>query len=246
MIARAVQQSGQLRVEALAALTGVSAVTIRRDLVDLEARGAVRRSAGVALRVLAAGEPIPFGQRFAADQARKEALAEVVAEQIADYESVILDNGTSVYAVALRLAGRPITAMPLSLHAAVALGARPGAHVIVPGGPVEPDSLALLGSQTVDAVRAMRADVLVLGACAISADGELLAEHYEDALVKKAALESARRVILVATGDKADRPANFRFGTAADIDAVVTTPDMSPQAIAALRAAGVEVRLVAR
>ena len=88
---------------------------------------------------------------------------------INDYDSLIIDNGTTCHAVALELAGRPVTALCLSLHIAAALAAVPGARVIVPGGPVEPDTLALYGSQAVDAVRNLSADVLLLGACSASA-----------------------------------------------------------------------------
>lgn len=244
MIARAVQGSGRLQVAQLAELTGASEVTIRRDLAELERRGVIRRSAGAANRLLSSGEPLPFGSRFAEDQPRKLRIAQAAAHHVKDYDSVIIDNGTSAYAVALELAGRPITAIPLSLHAAVALGSRPGARVIVPGGPVEADTLALLGSQAVDAVRAIHADVLVLGACAISSVGDLLSESYEDAILKRAAIAAARRTLLVMTGDKFDRTASFAFGNIQNLSQVITTVGAKREVVDLLRATGVEVELV--
>lgn len=238
------QKAGALRIEALADLTGVSPVTIRRDLVDLESHGSIRRTPGGAARTFKHGEPMPFSLRFAEGRDVKMRLAAVVAQMINDYESVIIDNGTTCYAVALELAGRPLTVLALSLHAAVALGSQPGARVIVPGGPVDTDTLALMGSQTVDAVRNMRADVLVLGTCSASATRGLTSTLYEDALVKQESLQSSSRRILVTVADKMNRMSNFRFGSPADLTHLVTTSDARPEMLALFRDEGVEVILV--
>ena len=69
----------------------------------------------------------------------------------------------------------------------------PGARVIVPGGPVEQDTLALYASQAIDAVRAISADVLLIGACSVSAARGLTSATYEDAQLKRALQAAARR-----------------------------------------------------
>ncbi|MGC3994833.1 MAG: DeoR/GlpR family DNA-binding transcription regulator [Propionicimonas sp.] len=241
LIIQSLQTSGLLRVEQLADLTGASQVTIRRDLVDLEAHGALRRVPGGAARTVKDGGAVPYSVRITEDREVKARLAAAVAGLIADYESVIIDNGTTCHAVAQELAGRPITALCLSLHAAVALGSTPGARVIIPGGPVEPDTLALLGSQAIDAVRSMRADALVIGACSASATRGLTSTLYEDALIKRASIESSTRRILVTVADKLNRTSNFRFGVPADLTHLVITDDASADLLALFREDGVEV-----
>src|ERR1700742_39533 len=169
LIVQTVRNSGRIRIGQLAELTGASAVTIRRDLADLEAHGALRRTRGGAARAIKFGEEASYQVRASEDAEAKSRLAGAAAALISDYDSVIIDNGTTCHAVARELAGRPVTALCLSLHVAGALAAVPGARVIVPGGPVEPDALALYGSQAVDAVRAISADVVLIGACSVSA-----------------------------------------------------------------------------
>lgn len=243
MIVQSLRTGGRMSVDQLAELTGASGVTIRRDLVDLEAHDALRRVRGGAVRTVKRSEVLPFRLRIAEDLELKNRLAVATAELINDYESVIIDNGTTCHAVATELAGRPVTALCLSLHAAVAIGATPGARVIVPGGPVEPDTLALMGSEAVDAVRSMRADVLVLGTCSASASRGLTSTLYEDALIKRTALESSSRRILVTIADKLNRTSNFRFGVPADLTHLVITDDAPAELLSIFRDDGVEVIL---
>ena len=119
----------------------------------------------------------------------------------------------------------------------------PGARVIVPGGPVEPDTLALYGSQVVDAVRDISADVMLLGACSISAAHGLTSATYEDAQLKRASIQAASKTILVATGAKLNQTSNFRFSDAADLAHLVTTADAPGEVLAAFEADGVPVTL---
>jgi DeoR/GlpR family transcriptional regulator of sugar metabolism len=230
-------------VEALVGLTGVSPITVRRDLAELEALGALRRTHGGAAKAMKRGAPMPFALRIGEDQERKQALARTVAAMVQDDESLILDNGTTCLAVAHELTGRPLTVLALSLHCAAALASAPGARVVVPGGPVETDSLAFLGSQAVDAVRDTRADVAVLGACSASADHGLTATTPEDAQVKRACIASAARTILVATGEKLERTSTFRFARPVQISALVTTPDAPAEILGLFHDAGVDVRI---
>jgi DeoR/GlpR family transcriptional regulator of sugar metabolism len=243
MIVQTVRPGGELRIGQLVELTGASAVTIRRDLAELEAHGLIRRTRGGVSRAVKFGEDVPYGVRAAEDQPAKARLAEAAAALINDYDSVIIDNGTTCHAVARELAGRPVTALCLSLHVAAAIAARPGARVIVPGGPVEADTLALYGSQAVDAVRSFSADVLVLGACAASVTRGLTASTYEDAQLKRASILAASKRILVTTGTKLKQTSNFRFGDPADLTHLITTRDSDQEAIDEFRINGVEVTI---
>jgi DeoR/GlpR family transcriptional regulator of sugar metabolism len=244
LIVQTVRGSGRIRIDQLAELTGASAVTIRRDLADLEAHGSLRRTRGGAARAAKFGEDVSYRIRAGEDQQAKARLAEAAAALINDYDSLIIDNGTTCHAVAHELAGRPVTALCLSLHVAAALAAVPGARVIVPGGPVEPDTLALYGSQAIDAVRAISADVLLIGACSVSATRGLTSATYEDAQLKRASIHAASKTILVTTGAKLNQTSNFRFGGAADIAHLITTADAPDEVLAAFQAEGVHLTLI--
>ena len=123
---RALSGTEAVSVTALARLTGVSAVTIRRDLKELAHKGLVTRVHGGALRAPKRGTAHPFPLRKTQDLEAKHLLAKATARLIDDGESVILDNGTTCDLVAENLAGRDITVLALSLRAAVTLAEAPG------------------------------------------------------------------------------------------------------------------------
>lgn len=242
-ILRALSPTSALSVQALARLTGVSAVTIRRDLASLAAEGRVTRVHGGALRAPLRGTPQPITLRRTEDLEAKRVLARATASLVEDGESVIIDNGTTCELVSQELVGRRIRVLCLSLSAAAALASMPGAIVTVPGGVVETDSLAMLTTTAVDAVRRFRADVGILGACATSLAGGLTCTEDYDATLKAAIIASSTRVVMPAAPRKLTRSSTYRFGDLTDLDALLTTTDADPETVIELREAGVAVEL---
>lgn len=244
MILRALGRQ-PISVDALAELTGASAVTIRRDLADLEGHGLLRRVHGGAVAVNLRGTPLPYTLRAAENAEGKAAVARQVARLISDDMAIILDNGSTLVAVADELVGRPLTALCLSLRTAVALGASSAATIVTAGGPVAPESLRSGSAASLAALRDFRADLAIVGACSANPANGLTVTTYEDAQIKRAIIASSARVVLAATGDKLQRTSSFRFGSLDDVDDLVTTPDAPDAALDEFRAAGVAVHLAA-
>ena len=230
-------------VDDLVRLTGASAITIRRDLADLEGQGLLRRVHGGAVAGTSRGARMPYALRSSEDLEAKEALGAITADLIADDSAVILDNGTTVDAVARHLAGRPLTALCMSLHAATPLAMASGAQVIVPGGMLLPQALAASPAASIAAINEMHADAAVLGACAVSAAAGLTTTTWDDAQIKKAIVGKSARRILVGTGRKLTRTSSFRFADLGEIDDLVTTDDVPEELLDDFRSAGVAVHV---
>lgn len=245
-IMNALARQPAVPLSTLVELTGASTVTLRRDLTHLAEQGLVDRVHGGVRRPRPRGEALPFSDRLDEDHAAKEGLARVAAAIVRDGESLIVDNGTTCYAVARALAGRPVTALALSLHAAAALAARPGVAVVVPGGPVQSDSLSFVGADALTAVSSMRADVAFLGACSASPEHGLTAVDYAESRVKAAVLSAAARRVLVTTAEKLNGTSTFAFGGIEQLTDLVVTDDAAPAARAEFEAAGVTVHVVTR
>lgn len=238
------ERTGRVSVADLAARLGTSEMTIRRDLEALESQDCLRRIRGGAVAVAGRGEALPFGTRRRLGWDAKQRLAARVAETIADRETVVLDNGTTCLAVAEHLAGRPLTVVPLSLHAATVLGERTGVRLVLPGGEVEPVELTFRGSRAVESVRALRVDVAVVSGCAADPSQGVSSTTLDDADLKRAAIAAASRTVLVVEGAKLTRTAPFTAAPLTAVDTLVTTADADPAALAAYREGGVDVVLV--
>src|SRR5690242_10558199 len=144
-IAEAVRAEGRLGVAELAALTGASEMTVRRDLEILAGQGVLERYRGGDRSLLLRGEEPPFALRATEGQAAKRRIAAEVATLVADGETVVVDSGTTCLEVARALERRRLTVVPLSLHAANALTGAPRLRLIIPGGEPRPGELALTG-----------------------------------------------------------------------------------------------------
>src|SRR5205823_3105002 len=80
---------------------------------------------------------------------------------------------------------------------AVALLEHEGLEVVALGGPVHPETRTVVGAEAVDALRAIRADLCILGACSLHADAGVTVLHREEAIVERVMLERAARVAAV-------------------------------------------------
>ena len=190
-IIHAVRAPGGARVADLVAATGVAPMTVRRDLAELERQGILRRVHGGATSVPSRGEHLPYAVRLASHTGAKASIARACAGLVPEGASVIVDDGSTCAAVARELAGRDLTVLAMSVHVAAALGARAGTRIVTPGGRLDPDELSWVGATAVDAVRAFRADVAVLGVCGWEVSAGLTSSTLEDAEVKRAVLVAA-------------------------------------------------------
>lgn len=228
-------------VAELARATGASEMTIRRDLEVLEAHGALRRVRGGAVSNLPGGVEPPYAIRAMSGGEAKDRLARTVLGLLTDGETIALDTGTTAVAVAKAMATRHFTAVPLSLHAAHELSRSTSIQMVLPGGQVRPGELSFYGTTPVRILRELCLDTFIMGCCGIDPVQGATAYNLDDVQVKRAAVASAQRIILVATAEKLGRTALGRICDAEDIALVVTEAAPGTPVVDELRARGVKV-----
>src|SRR3954452_17575246 len=142
------ERDGRVVSAWLAEELDVSIDSIRRDLHELEAVGALQRVHGGAVRPLAG--KARFLDRLEDQEPGREAVAARAATLIADDQLVAIGGGTT--AVALARALRPdlrATILPSSLDVALALRAHATVTVDVLGGRLDRGSHTLIGAGAV-------------------------------------------------------------------------------------------------
>ncbi|SDS97480.1 DeoR/GlpR family DNA-binding transcription regulator [Microlunatus soli] len=225
----------------LAVELNASEVTIRKDLDDLAAAGALRRVRGGAVSAARRGLTAPFVVREREAYPEKERIARAAAELIGDGEAVLLDSGTTGLQTAIALADHAITLMPLSAREIAALVDAPGVALVLPGGPVRPVELAFNGAVAERGVAMMRFDTFLLTPCAITAEHGVTAYDVDDATIKRTGIDAANRVIALAEGRKLARTAMAAVCEPGEIDILITDRDAPVAATDALVELGIEV-----
>ncbi len=240
-IVERLRRDGRVDVARLAVEFDTSEVTIRRDLDLLAEAGVLQRVHGGAVSLLMRGDELPFAMREVESSEAKARIGAAAAALVRDGEAVVVDSGTTGLAVARALSGRRLTVMPLSLPNANALTGSPSTNVLIPGGSARFGEGSLVGPMTVASLQGLRFDSVVLTCCGLSLDGGVTAHDLQDAAVKRAAVDSSSRVVLVAEGAKFARTALAVICPFDRVDVVVTDVNAPDDALGRLRAAGVTV-----
>lgn len=188
-------ENGQVSISELVERLQVSADTVRRDLGDLEKRGLVQKNHGgaIALDLSAMNRH----GRNALLPETKQRLGALVARQVPPGSTLFLDAGSTVLAVAACLTG-PLTVITTSMDIAQLFSDRPDIQLILLGGKWDRQQRLFAGSATLALLTRYRADIAVLGACAIHAQQGLSASQEADAEIKRAMLDASVEHWLVA------------------------------------------------
>ncbi len=226
-------------VETLCRELNASEASVRRDLAQLESENALKRVYGGAIPVQAAGDyALETGRR--SDE--KSHIAHLAANLIDDGETVILDGGTTVMAVARELAAKSIHVITNSLPIAEVLESYRNVELTLTGGYLDPRIRVMLGPFCEQMLGAIRADAVIMGIGSVTETGF----SNNNTLVvgsEKKMIEVADRMIVVADHTKFGRGAMFPVAPLEAADVVVSDKELAPEYVALLRRYQIDVHL---
>lgn len=180
---------------------GVSPMTARRDLAELERRGIVRRTHGGAVLPTISAHEDSFARRLELAAGDKLRLAEAAVDMLSARETVFLDSSTTTYYVARRLVetGLAATILTNSLPVMELLFKEggPGLEVIGIGGTLRRLTRSFVGPFAVRTVQGHFADRLFFSVKGIAANGMLTDADPLEAELKRTMIEQAGESILL-------------------------------------------------
>ncbi|MDW5326807.1 DeoR/GlpR family DNA-binding transcription regulator [Plantactinospora sp. KLBMP9567] len=236
--------SGRVTVAELSARTGVSEMTIRRDLELLEREGLLQRVHGGAVSTVSGSYEPPFAVRVRQHADAKARIGAAAAELIGGNETVVVDAGTTALATARALRGRrQLTVCALSVPASTELADEPGIRLIAAGGDVRAGEHCFVGPLAERIFEELRFDTFVLSVGGADPETGLTDFNLDDIRVKRAAIGASRRRVVVADSTKLGRATFARIGPVQLADVLVTDERADPEQVAALRDAGLTVVL---
>ena len=232
--------NGVRTISELAATLQVSEATVRRDLRTLEQRGELPRVHGGAVRVDDGEKREPlFHEKTTLRADEKERIAEAALGLIEDGDSIYLDGGSTVLALARKLSSRhELTVVTNSLMAAAEL-MESGHKLILLGGEFRPLSRTLVGPLTSPIGEALHIGKAFFGTIGLTASGVSTTDPGE-AFTKKLILGRAERAILLADSGKIGRTSLVDAGKLDDFSCLVTDSGASPDFLKILKKHRVE------
>ena len=261
LIVGLIYASGRASVTDLAERFSITTETVRRDLAALEAAGSVRRVHGGAVspdRFSTTEESIL--ERTVQRQPEKTRIAEAALALIppgphrqhpdrrrlhhgGPRRTPVRPGRRSRRAGHLPGPGSDaeLVVITHSLPIASRLSGEPGIALHLLGGKVRGLTQAAVGQSTVEAARRIRPDIAFIGTNGIHAAFGLSTPDPEEAAVKAAFVQSARRIVVLADSSKLDAETLVQFASLKDLDTVITDTQPSRELADALAEAGVEV-----
>jgi DeoR/GlpR family transcriptional regulator of sugar metabolism len=242
LINQRLSSAGEVAFADLAEELGVSEMTIRRDLDRLAREGHARLVRGGAISAISGSYEPPLVMRRATASAAKAAIGVAGAALVRDGDTVILDVGSTALELATSLRGRAgLTVVTASLPVAIELGNEPGITVVVTGGRVRRGELSLAGGMAEEAFSSFNCDLAFIGVGGLRAEPGLTDYNVDDARVKRAAIRSARRTVVLADSSKLGKVTFSTVARLTEIDALVTDAPADHMTVADAARLGVEI-----
>lgn len=240
---------GLLTVTELGQRFDVSEMTIRRDLLELETAGLVRRVHGGATRLLGRAYEPPFRMRQASALATKQALAKAAAAMIAEGDAIGLDVGSTVLEMVPEFVDVDnLTVVTASLRVAQRVAElhalEHSVRLIVTGGVTRADELSLTGQSAIEYYRSIRLDKAFISVGGISDDGTATEFNLEDAEVKRALIQASQEVVVLADSSKFGQTGFAHVTDLRRVSCLITDSGIDEATKRSLTAAGVNVKIV--
>lgn len=229
-------EDGRVSVSDLADRLGTSALTIRRDLSELEQRGQVERRYGEA--VLAAGATPSAGEEIPSFEAEKDAIARAAAQLVSDNELLFINTSSTALKIISLIEAHGVTVVTNSALAQ-GLPIPPEDMILVTGGEVRSPRGVLSGEFALANIRSVSATTCFVGCAGISTVTGITSTTQQEATVNSLMVERADRMVLLADSSKLGVAAGFTYAPLSRVALLITDDGATDEDVAVLKEAGV-------
>lgn len=236
------KEKDSVRVSNLSRILGVSEVTIRSYLEDMEKKGLLSRVHGGAVSSYKPYYSMNLNQRLETNKESKVAIAERVVELIQPNDTVMLNAGTTTLLVFRKLPQNyNLSIVTNSISIALEAEGNPNFNVILVGGSVNSKYQFSYGSDAIEQIKKYHADKLILSVDGISAEHGFTTYYDKEASVDVAMIEQSNCRIIAADHSKFGHSAFVKISDAAVADYIVTNDQLSRELTEELNKQGVTI-----
>lgn len=247
LILRLLEQKDEVLVTELSRQTGISEVTIRKDLTILQNRHLLLRTRGGAMRkpVENQNEDTAIAKKQMFNFKEKERIGIEATKMIKEGDFIVLDSGTTTLEIAKHLDKfQHLRILTNAMNIATELVKYNRFDVVLLGGNVRAKSLSMVGPLALSVLRNFSRYKLFLGVDSFSIENGVSTPSMEEALLNQIMIQQADQVIAVFDSSKFNKRSFVHIADTKELDYIITDRAIPTGMTAKLKAAGVEVRIV--
>lgn len=234
-----VEAQGTITVKEIADNLGVSDMTIRRDLEELDAAGELERVHGGARSAkprtqTMVGREYSHAEKRSKHAEQKQEVARTAASLIEEGSTIFLGTGTTVEQMALLLPEVHLRIVTNSLSVFNMLEERADCELCLVGGLYRRSTAAFVGPTAEDTLRTMGIDAAFIGANGVM-DNEISTSNMEEGRIQQLAFAKADRRYLVIDSSKIGKRDFYTFYKLTDLDGVVCESGVAEDAKASVQ-----------
>ena len=200
----------------------VSRSTIRRDLIELEKLGLIRRDHGGVTRIENSITEFGSSIRGLENQEEKKKISELVSTYLKDDMSIFIDSSSTTSYLCKHFKNfNNLIVVTNGLNIANELRKEENIQLFFTGGRVKNNSYSVLGQYANDFIKHFYVDITFISCKCLTLDGVFEAD-YEQGMLKKYMLQNSKTKILLADHRKFDCTSCVRFATLDDFDVIAT------------------------
>ncbi|HBF39021.1 MAG TPA: hypothetical protein DDW50_17100 [Firmicutes bacterium] len=199
-----IQAQGRVEVGDLSKSFRISEDSIRRDLRLMEEKGLLTRTYGGAILPEQVSLALSYRERQEINIEVKTAIAKLAVAAIQNHDTILMDGSSTVAEMVPflnRISGLTIITNSVAIAHDV-LHFASGCRLIMIGGTVDPDSFNTISIESMKTIQALTVDKTFTGACSISPEWGLSTTTLDEAVVKRAMMEAAKEVYILAESSK--------------------------------------------
>lgn len=230
-ITEMLQDEKRISVKALSKALGVSEVTIRIDLEQLENKGVLYRTHGGASLVPKKEESdkdqnqiqeMLFGEYLKYDE-HKEHIGKLAAELVQEGEWIFIGQGSTCYFVAKELVAKDnLNVLTNNLCVAAVLAQNPKSKVVVTGGSLIHQHMFLAGDMLLRSLENIFISKAFMGVSGIDFKGGFTVSNDAELRVYDRIKNITQELIIVADTSKFGKPTFISIGELSMPDIVIT------------------------
>ena len=234
-------ERGSLSVSLLSRELGVSEVTVRSDLKELEEKGYLIRSRGGAYPALHQSIIERQQQRIA----EKSRIARCAAELVRDGDRIMIEAGTTTALLVRYLIGkRDVQVVTNSTLVFSYARLNPALQITLTGGEFRRETESMVGPVALRTIAGLNVRIAFVGTDGFSIEKGMTTQLFEGAAIVKAMSACAEETLLLADSSKYGKTGFVNVLPLSEVDGVITDSCLAEDAARALSKASIKCTIV--